>query len=530
MEKTGKVYLVGAGPGAPGLLTCRGRECLEMADVVLFDGLANPRMLDFAKNAECICVGKHGQTRIWTQSDINQELLAQARIGRTVVRLKGGDPAVFARTAEELELLAQEEIEFEVVPGITAALAAASYVGIPITHREHASAVAFITGQQRTGGPPQDIDWQAVAGFPGTLVFYMGVTTVREWTERLLEAGKAASTPAAIIRRCTWSDQQIIRTKLGELVERLTPSTKLRPPVIVILGDVANLGKNFDWFSSKPLHGCGVLVGHTQSTIVEDMPCPHRSLVAGLERLGAEVYLQPALTVEQPTNPALLDAAIDRLVEEPASVEGITFSSRNGVDGFLRAVAERGYDSRLFHGKVLAAVGASTADRLLRYGLKCDIVPKANPSAEALLTTLQASGQAKKGSHWIVTTTNRSQGALQSGLAAMGCNVLEAQAYTTHAVTKLSEANSEAISKHRIQFCTSTSSAMAESLADALGTDREHLSPIALSPNVALTLNGIGWPAKAVAEENTDEAMVRAIESLWLSMQSEGVASGDMTA
>ncbi len=242
-ERAGVVYLVGAGPGDPGLITVRGRECLEQADYVLYDGLTNASLLDYASGAICESVGKHGSVDksnaqpIWTQPQINARIVELAKAGHTVVRLKGGDPAVFARTAEELEVLAAEGIAFEVVPGITAALAAASYVGIPITHRRHASAVALITGQQQTDETPQNIDWDALARFPGTIVFYMGVTTASQWSHELMAAGKSPMTPAAIVRRCTWSDQSVVRCRLEEVAATLTPASKMRPPVIVIIGE-----------------------------------------------------------------------------------------------------------------------------------------------------------------------------------------------------------------------------------------------------------------------------------------------------
>src|SRR5690606_16814340 len=194
-----RVFLISAGPGDPGLLTLRGAELLAQADVVLYDGLSNAALLAHAPGAEHICVGKHGQSRIWRQDEIIDEMLQQVRRGRTVARLKGGDPAVFARTAEEAGALRAAGIEFEIVPGITAALAAGSYAGIPVTDRRFASAVALVTGHEEPGKPESALDWDALARFPGTLVIYMGVTTVQSWTGALLQAGKAAGTPAAIL-------------------------------------------------------------------------------------------------------------------------------------------------------------------------------------------------------------------------------------------------------------------------------------------------------------------------------------------
>ncbi|MBI2481881.1 MAG: uroporphyrinogen-III C-methyltransferase, partial [Planctomycetia bacterium] len=197
-QQRGKVYLIGAGPGDPGLITLRGVECLRRADVVLYDYLVNARILEHARSdAELMCLGKHGRTRIWSQQEINDALVDLARKGKVVARLKGGDPAVFARGAEEIETLVRADISFEVVPGITTALASGSYAGIPITHREHASAVAFVTGHEDPDKEISAIDYHALAAFPGTLVFYMGITTARLWTKQLMDAGKSANTPVA---------------------------------------------------------------------------------------------------------------------------------------------------------------------------------------------------------------------------------------------------------------------------------------------------------------------------------------------
>ncbi len=256
----GQVFLIGAGPGHPGLLTLRGAELLGRSDVVLYDGLSNADLLRHAPSAEHICVGKHGQSRIWRQDEIIAEILRHAQAGKSVARLKGGDPAVFARTAEEVEALREAGVPFEIVPGITAALAAGSYAGIPITHRGLASAVALVTGHEEPEKPESALDWGALARFPGTLVIYMGVTTAQTWTHALLEAGKPADTPAAIVRRCSLPDQQTIRCRLDEVAEHLTPATKFRPPVIVILGPVTELAETMSWVQHRPLQGQTILV------------------------------------------------------------------------------------------------------------------------------------------------------------------------------------------------------------------------------------------------------------------------------
>lgn len=499
----GIVYLVGAGPGDPGLITIRGRECLEAADYVLYDGLINASLLDYATSAVCESVGKHGAADrslaepIWTQQQINARIVELAKAGNCVVRLKGGDPAVFARTAEELEVLIAEKIPFEVVPGITAALAAASYVGIPITHRRHASAVALITGQQQSDETPQTIDWDALARFPGTIVFYMGVTTVAQWSRELLSAGKPPETAAAIVRRCSWSDQSVVRCRLDEVAGALTPASKMRPPVIVIIGDVAALGEDFDWFSSRPLAGCGVLV--TRAAGQAD------DLSARLRRLGAEVYLQPVLEVKPPADQEVFEWLLHRVSD--GEFGGVTFSSANGVDGLMQALYEFGSDSRALSLSTIAVVGKHTAERLQRYGLRADVQPK-HFSAAGLLAALP---KRLDGQNWLVTATNRSSDELPDGLTARGANVTKVIVYETVPVTKLKPGIESALRGGRIQWVTITSSAIACSAAELLAPYLNQLKPISLSEAVSDQLAKLNWPAAALATEHSSEGVIEAL-------------------
>ncbi len=509
----GMVYLVGAGPGDPGLITIRGRDCLEAADYVLYDGLTNPRLLDFATRAVCQSVGKHGSTDskhslerkspaepIWSQQQINARIVELAKAGHKVVRLKGGDPAVFARTAEELEVLIAEQIRFEVVPGITAALAAASYVGIPITHRRHASAVALITGQQQSEDAPQPIDWEALARFPGTIVFYMGVTTVAQWSRELLRAGKAADTPAAIVRRCSWSDQSVVRCRLDEVAEALTPASKMRPPVIVIIGAVAALGEDFDWFSSRPLAGCGVLV--TRSAEQSD------ELLSELSQMGAETYLQPAIEVVPPNDMNAVDEAVRKLAA--GQFQGVTFSSANGVDGLFEQVLRSGFDARVFAGVALATVGRHTAERLKSYGLRADFCP-AEASAFSAAGLLAALPKELANQQWLVTATNRSRDELPKGLSSRGAQVTSVLTYETKPVSKLKPGIESALRGGRIQYVTITSAAIADSVYQLLEDYRSQLRPISLSDAVSTRLNELNWPPASQASAHSSEDLLAAV-------------------
>ena len=339
----GKVFLVGAGPGDAGLITWRGVECLRQADAVLFDYLVNPAILRHAKpQAELVCLGRHrreeggasdtvakslDKNRIWKQTEINERLVQLAQAGRKVVRLKGGDPAVFGRLAEEMEALEAAGIEYEIVPGVTAGLAASSFAGIRITQREAASAVALVTGHEGDSERPPELDYAALAAFPGTLVFYMGVTTAREWTTALIAAGKSAETPAAIVRRCSWPDQVTIRCTLGTVVEQLE-SARMRPPVVIIVGEVIGFSASTQsWFTRRPLFGKRILL--TRPIDRTD------ALWQPLTELGAECLVQPAIEISPPDDWQPVDRAISRLAE----FDWLVFSSVNGVQYLLRSFA-----------------------------------------------------------------------------------------------------------------------------------------------------------------------------------------------
>ena len=235
----GTIYLVGAGPGDPQLITLRAREVLARADVVLYDYLVNPAILrHVGQSAELICLGRHGRSSLWPAEAIHQRLVQEATSGKCVVRLKSGDSLVFGRVTGEVESLMHAEIPFEIVPGITAAMAAASYAGVPLTDRRVASAVAFVTGQETIDKDSDALDYGHLAQFPGTLVIYMGITTARTWSAQLMAAGMPGDRPVALIRRCSWPNQEVLRCRLDEVSDRVTPYAKFPPPVIAIVGEV----------------------------------------------------------------------------------------------------------------------------------------------------------------------------------------------------------------------------------------------------------------------------------------------------
>lgn len=498
--KIGKVFLVGAGPGDPGLLTIRGAECLAQADLVLYDGLANPKLLQWAPGAEHVCVGKHGSGPLWSQQAINAHLVQSASDGHRVVRLKGGDPAVFARTAEELDAVVAAGIPFEVVPGITAALAAASFVGIPITHRDHASAVAFITGQQQADGA-QDLDWVALARFPGTLVFYMGVTTASQWSQRLIAEGKRPETPVAIVRRCSWSDQRVIRCTLRDVADQLTPASKLRPPVIVIVGDVAQLGKDFNWVETRPLNGVGVWLARPAGQ--------NCWLERQLRELGAVVYEQPAIEIHPAEDTVELDRAIGCLGR--GEFDGIALTSHNAVHSFLDRLWAQGLDLRALAGITIACVGSKTAASLAERGLRADVVPQRDAFHADGLVKLLAKRGMTKGRHWLLPQADQARRTLSDGLIRAGAAVQRAIAYRSVAAQQIVPDIADALERQSIQWVTVTSPNMARTLHQLCAAHLAQIHPVSLSPAITEVLEELGWPAKAQANVATEEAMLDAI-------------------
>ncbi len=497
-HKNGKVYLVGAGPGDPRLITVRGLQCLEMAEVVLYDGLANLALLDCAPHAEKISVGKHGSLPIWTQQSINERIVQLAQAGKTVVRLKGGDPAVFARTAEELAALQAYGIPFEVVPGITAALAVACYTGIPLTHRDHASAVALVTGQQQPDSP-DEMDWAALARFPGTLIIYMGVTTASHWSMALINNGKPADTPTAIVRRCTWGDQVVLRCQLGDVAERLTPASKLRPPVLVVIGDVAALGEKWNWFDQLPFKGKTIWLPRSSQQDSKQLE--------SLQADGCQVLFDPVFTIQPPTDLTPLQQAMELV--QSRSLNGITFSSSNAVVNFFAHLLECGLDARALSNVKLAAVGPATSNALRQYGLRADIRPEQDFSAAGLLNALPTD---LSGQHWLVTTTNHGREVLAEQLTSRGAKVTACLCYLTVDRLSLSDELARRLQAGQIDCILVSSVRVAELVTEHI---KQHTAPqllestsaIAMGSRVAGRLRELGWKRIVESDQNSLDSM-----------------------
>jgi uroporphyrinogen III methyltransferase / synthase len=373
--RPGVVYLVGAGPGDPGLLTVRALELIAGADVIVHDRLIPDGALSGARpDAELLYVGKEPGDSSVPQGRIEELLIERAEAGRSVVRLKGGDPFTFGRGGEEAEALADAGVPFEVVPGVTAGIAAPAYAGIPVTHRDQASAVAFVTGHEDPGKDESALDYGALAGFPGTLVFYMGVKRLDEIAERLVEAGRPAGEPAAVIERGTLPGQRAVEAPLGE-IGKAASDAAIRPPAVTVVGPVAASRERIAWLERRPLHGLSVVVTRARAQA--------SGLAARLAALGAEPIELPAIRIE----PRIDTDEVRRAVTGLHAYALVCLTSPNGVRLLFEAMAEQGRDSRALANANVAAIGPGTAAALAQRGVIADLVPQ-RYVAEALIESL----------------------------------------------------------------------------------------------------------------------------------------------
>ena len=438
----GKVYLVGAGPGDPGLITLKAARCLSRAEVVVYDFLANPALLFHAAGAERIYVGKQGSDHTLPQAEINVLLVRLAREGRVVVRLKGGDPFVFGRGGEEAEALAEAGVRFEIVPGVTSAVAAPAYAGIPLTHRDFASSVGFVTGHEDPTKPESSLDWDRLATGLGTIVFLMGVHRLPFIAASLVAAGRAPTTPAALIRWGTTPEQITVVGTLADIAAR-AKEVGLAPPAVLVVGEVVSLRDRLNWFETLPLFGRMVCVTRTREQA--------SALSQALADLGARVIECPTIRVASPNDWGPVDRAMDRL----ADVAWLVLSSPNGVDFLMRRLGERGLDARHLAPVKLAAIGPATAERLSTYGLKADLVPE-EYVAEGLAQALSVAGVS--GRRVLLARAAEARPVLPQALSAAGARVEEVVLYQTLIPDGLPAEAKTVLAEHTPDLITFTSS------------------------------------------------------------------------
>lgn len=502
----GRVILVGAGPGDPGLITVRGSQWLARADAILYDYLVNPRLLAKVRpECELISLGKHQKPghsaqprRLWTQDEINRRFIELAQQGKTVVRLKSGDPAIFGRLAEETAALDAAGIAYEIVPGITAAMAAGSHAGVWITNRDQASAVALITGREKDDKPGSSLDYEALAKFPGTLVFYMGVTTVTEWSTALIVAGKPATTPVMIVRRCSWPDQLVLASRLDRVASDLQES-HLRPPMILIVGEVATDASSANWFMSRPLFGQKILVTRAEEQ--------SSSLVERLSELGAHCLVQPTITIGPPTDWKPVDDAL----RGASQYHWIVFSSANGVEAFCERLWRLGLDGRAIKNCKLAAIGPGTADALAANHLQTDLLPaeyRAEALAEALIATRHGDLRFQR---ILLIRASRGREVLAGQLTNAGAWVDQVVAYTSSDVEQFEPDIAEQLAAGEFAWVTVTSSAIARNLVRLGGEALRRTRLASISPITSGVLRELGYEPAVEATEYTIEGLVQAI-------------------
>lgn len=526
-QTTGTVYLVGAGPGDPGLLTLRGWECLQRADLILYDGLVNPDLLRHTKaEAQRTCRAESPDGRRVPQEQINARMIAAARAGQTVVRLKGGDPFIFGRGSEEAAALAAADIPFEVVPGITAATAAAVYTGVSLTHRDIASAVAFVTGheasspdashlsggheplgsasRQRADAPRSEtcasrLDYRALATFPGTLVFYMGLDRLDQIASALIENGKPPQTPALVVSKATTPFQRTSIAPLSTIADAVRKA-QLHAPSLLIIGDVVRVREQAKWFEERPLFG--KVIGVTRPEEQAD------DAIALAYQLGAQPIVLPTIEIAPPDDWSAVDAVLARLAE----FDWIVFTSVNGVNGLLGRLWETGGDVRRLGGAKLAAIGPSTASALTKFGLRADIVP-AEYRAEALAEALRPH---VGGQRILWARASRGRDVLPTELSNSGAAVEQAVVYQNRDVATFPEAELRRLEQGELDWIGLSSPSIARNLSRLLTPAarrqigaRTRLASI--SPVTTAAAKDVGLPIAAEATEYTWPGIFAAI-------------------
>jgi len=453
MSTKGKVYIIGAGPGDPHLFTLKGVDCLQRADIVVYDYLVNEALLKYAKTtARCIYVGKKGGDHTLSQDRINDLLAEEAGGGKTVVRLKGGDPFIFGRGGEEAEVLAKRGVPFEVVPGITSAIAVPAYAGIPLTHRGLTSTVAFVTGHEDPAKKQSDINWPALAGI-GTLVFLMGVKNVSSITESLINSGKSPATPAALIRWGTTPQQEILSDTLGGIAAAAQKGG-FAPPAILVVGKVVDLRKTIGWFEQKPLFGKGIVITRPERQADE--------LAYLLAAEGALPIIFPTIVICPPQDWSELDRAIDQL----ESYNWLIFTSANGVNFFFARIRQRGRDIRDLKGIKICCIGPATAWQIKAKGISVDLLPT-RYIAEGVLDSFAR--LPLRGQKVLIPRAARARDVLPVGLKKMGAAVDVVTAYETVRSPRKKEELQKLLQERKIDCLTFTSSSTVTNFLAIMG-------------------------------------------------------------
>ncbi|CAN5661661.1 uroporphyrinogen-III C-methyltransferase [soil metagenome] len=495
--KSGICYLVGAGPGDPGLFTLKGRECLERAEVVIYDYLCNPILLNYAPaSAERIYVGKKAGDHTRTQDEINALLVKKTGEGKVVVRMKGGDPFLFGRGGEEAEALAAAKLRFEIVPGVSSALAGPAYAGIPVTHRAHNGVLTIFTGHEDPEKPETTIDYEAIAKVPGTKVMLMGVERLADITVRLAKAGLAAKTPVALVRWATLGKQQTLTGTLADIAAKAAEAN-FKAPAVAVFGEVVSLRKSLNWFERLPLFGKRIAVTRTRAKAGE--------MVAQLRALGADAYELPTIRIE----PAPNKREFYELVLDAHQYDWIVFTSPNGVDAFFSAFFEIYRDAREIGGARIAAIGPATADRVKHYRLAVDVQPQ-KFVAEEIIKELQKETTVEN-LKFLLPRAEGAREALATELTRLGAIVDEAIAYRTVPETDDVSGGIKRFREEGADLITFTSSSTAENFLALNLPMPKGIVTASIGPITSKTMKTLGLPVDLEARQHDIPGLITAI-------------------
>jgi len=489
----GIVYLVGAGPGDPGLMTRRSLELIATADAILYDRLIPAGALDGARaDADLRYVGKEPGNPAMDQEEINSLLVGLGGGGQEVVRLKGGDPFVFGRGGEESEALADAGVPFEVVPGVTSGVAAPAYAGIPVTHRDLASAVAFVTGHEDPEKGESALDWDALARFPGTLVLYMGVKNLPMIAERLVAAGRPADQPAAVVERGTLPAQRAVSATLADIASQVAKDG-LRAPAITVIGPAAGMRDTLAWLERRPLHGRRVAVTRARAQA--------SGLAARLRALGADVVETPAIRVE----PRPVEGDLAKVVSEIGEYSLVCLTSPNGASLLLEALVSHGRDARALSGATVAAIGPGTAAELARGGIRADVVPPRS-IAESLVEALREVPVEDR--RVLVARAAEARDVLPDALRERGAEVDVAALYET-VPEPLGEAAREGLAQ--ADYVTFTSSSTVRFFLEGGGAVPDGARVVSIGPITSQTAREHGLTVHVEAQRHDIDGLVEAL-------------------
>jgi len=500
----GICYLTGAGPGDPGLVTLRAREVVEQAQVIVYDYLCNPAILEWAPpDAEIIYAGKKAGAHTLNQEEINALLVERTRSGKRVVRLKGGDPFVFGRGGEEAEALAREKLPFEVIPGVSSVFAGPAYAGIPVTHREHTSQVTIFTGHEDPSKPGAFLDYAGIARQPGTRIMLMGIERIGPITEALLANGADPALPVALIRWATTGRQQTLRGRLDAIAAQVA-ETGFSAPAIAVFGQVVGLRDTLNWFESRPLFGVRIVVTRTRKQAGALSSC--------LRALGADVWEVPTIRIEEPHN--LLE--FGELVQDAHSYDWLVFTSGNGVDAFFRMFFKLYEDTRDIGGIRIAAIGPATAARIRDFHLKVDLQP-AEYVAESIIKEFRAVGSIEH-LRFLLVRGEQARDILPREFARLGAIVDEAIAYRTVPETSDIAGGIERFRSEGADLITFTSSSTVGNFLALKLPWPAGLKTASIGPVTSQTMRELGLKVDIEASRHDIPGLVAAIRKFkWIS-------------